>query len=506
MNSEGLPDDSMTLFSNPLVLDLLAKYKPIAAMTHASSLLGWDLEINMPEAGAAARGQAQAEIELLRQKMTLGLAGLIEKAEKQKTLNDAEKGVIRIIKRELDFYQKIPAVLLEKLQKATVEASVPWREARKKADFRIFQPHLEKITDLKRKQAEYLNPSTHPYNALLDLFEEGLTIDDLDKIFSVLIPQLKKILAKTLAQGKLPEKHPLEEADYGVEALKQVNQKLTSMLDMPGKRFRQDVSTHPFSTRIAGDDVRITTRYEPKNFKAPIFGLIHECGHALYELQVDHELDLTPIGGGVSSGIHESQSRFWENIVGRSRQFTSMTYPLLKTKLSFLSRYDENQVYYYINSVRPSLIRVEADELTYNFHIAMRYELEKKLLEGTIDVPELPTVWDDMIEDYIGKRPRNSAEGVFQDIHWSCVQYATFPSYSLGNVVAGMLWNILTEKQLLPIQGEESISPLKNWLAENLHKLGATYPPKELLTRVFGHGYEPSGLVSYLENKYLAVN
>src|SRR6266702_4615821 len=254
----------MTLFSNPVVLELLAKYKPIAAMTHTSALLGWDLEINMPEAGAAARGQAQAEIELLRQKMTLDLAGLIEKAEKQKTLNDAEKGVIRVIKRELDFYQKIPADLLEQLQKATVEASVPWRE--------------------ERKQAEYLNPSTHPYNALLDLFEEGLTITNLDKILSVLIPQLKKILAKTLAQGKFPERHPLEEADYHIEALKQVNQKLTSMLDMPGKRFRQDVSTHPFSIRIAGDDVRITTRYEPKNFKASMFGLIHECGHALYEL------------------------------------------------------------------------------------------------------------------------------------------------------------------------------------------------------------------------------
>src|SRR6266566_4414769 len=205
----------MTLFSNPLVLDLLAMYKPIAAMTHASSLLGWDLEINMPEAGAAARGQAQAEIELLRQKMT--------------------------------------AYLLEHLQKATVESSFPLREARKKADFRIFQPHLEKITDLKRKQAEYLNPSTHPYNALLDLFEEGLTIDDLEKIFYVLITQLKKILTKTLAQGNFPQKHPLEEADYDVEALKQVNEKLIALLGMPEKRFRQDVSTHPFSIRIAGD-------------------------------------------------------------------------------------------------------------------------------------------------------------------------------------------------------------------------------------------------------------
>jgi carboxypeptidase Taq len=496
----------MSLFKNPTVLDLLAKYKPIAAMAHASALLGWDLEINMPEAGATARGQAQAEIDLLRQKMTLDLTGLIEKAEKQKTLNDAEKGVIRVVKRELDYYQKIPADLLEQLNKATVEAAVPWRDARKKADFKIFQPHLEKITDLKRKQAEHLNASTHPYNALLDLFEEGLTIDDLDKIFSVLIPQLKRILAKTLAQGRFPEKHPMEDLDYDVEALKQVNEKLIAMLGMPAKRFRQDVSTHPFMIRIAGDDVRITTRYEPKNFKASMFGVMHECGHALYELQIDHELDFTPTGTGVSSGVHESQSRFWENIVGRSRQFTSMIYPMLKTKLSFLSRYDDKQAYSYFNTVRPSLIRVEADELTYNFHIAMRYELEKKMMQGTVEVSELPSVWNDMIEEYLGRRPPDDAQGVLQDVHWSWGQYANFPGYSLGNVIAGMLWSTLTKKQLLPVSGDKSIPALKGWLAENLHKPGSTYPPKELLNRVFGQGYDPSGLVSYLENKYLAPN
>lgn len=496
----------MSLFKNPVVLDLLIKYKPIAAMAHTSALLGWDLEINMPEAGASARGQAQAEIDLLRQKMTLDLTGLIEKAERQKTLNDAEKGIVRVIKRELDYYQKLPADLIEQLNKATVEAAVPWRDARKKADFRIFQPHLEKITDLKRKQAEYLNADTHPYNALLDLFEEGLTIDDLDKIFSVLVPQLKKILAKTLSQGRFPEKHPIEDFDYDVEALKQVNEKLIAMLGMPAKRFRQDVSTHPFMIRIAGDDVRITTRYEPKNFKASMFGIMHECGHALYELQIDHELDSTPTGTGVSSGVHESQSRFWENIVGRSRQFTSMIYPMLETKLSFLSRYDEKQAYSYFNTVRPSLIRVEADELTYNFHIAMRYELEKKMMRGTVEVSELPSVWNDMIEAYLGKRPLDDAQGVLQDVHWSWGQYANFPGYSLGNVIAGMLWSTLTKKQLLPVSGDKSIPALKGWLAENLHKYGATYPPKELLNRVFGHGYDPSGLVGYLEDKYLAAS
>src|SRR5712692_517242 len=440
----------MPLFSNPVVLDLLAKYKPIAAMTHTSALLGWDLEINMPEAGATARGQAQAEIELLRQKMTLDLVGLVEKAEKQKTLNDAEKGVIRVIKREIDYYQKLPPELLEQLNKATVEAAVPWREARKKADFRIFQPHLEKITDLKRKQAEHLNPSTHPYNALLDLFEEGLTIDDLDRIFSVLIPQLKKILAKTLSQGRFPEKHPIEDLDYDVGALKQVNEKILRLLGMPEKRFRQDVSTHPFSIKIASDDVRITTRYEPKDFKASMFGLMHECGHALYELQVDHELQFTPTATGVSAGVHESQSRFWENIVGRSKEFVPLVYPLLKTNLSFVARYDQKQLYSYFNTVKPSLIRVEADELTYNFHVAMRYELEKKLLLGKVKVSELPSVWNDMIEDYLGKRPDNDADGVLQDIHWSWGQFATFPGYSLGNIVAGMLWSALTKKGLLP--------------------------------------------------------
>ncbi len=496
----------MSPFSNPLILDILAKYRPIAGMYYSSSLLGWDIEINMPEAGATARGTVQAELELLRQKMTINLTDLIGQAEKQKSLNDAERGIVRVLKRELDFYQKLPPHLLEELQKATNEASIPWRQAREKSDFQTFKPHLEKITELKRKQAEYLDPSTHPYNALLDLADEGLTIADLDRIFAELIPKLKAILAKTVSRGIFAEKHPLEEMDYDLPAMKKVNEKLIALLDMPTKRFRQDISTHPFSIRIAGDDVRITTRYEPKDFRASMFGLIHECGHALYELQVDHELDLTPTGGGVSSGIHESQSRFWENIVGRSRQFTPMVYPMLRQNLDILDGYSEEQVYAYFNTVRPSLIRVEADELTYNFHTAMRYELEKKLLEGKISVAELPSVWNDMIEDYLGKRPPNDAQGVLQDVHWSWGQFATFPSYSLGNVVAGMLWTTLTKKGLLPVKDETSLSSLKSWLAENLHKPGATYSPKELLMRVFNKGYDPAGLVDYLENKYLKMN
>src|SRR5690242_6995294 len=334
----------MRPFSNPAILDLLARYKSVAAMTHASSLLGWDLEINMPEAGASARGQAQSEIELLRQKMTVDLTGPVEKAGKLKDLNDAEKGVVRVVKRELNYYQKVPPKLVEELQKATIDSNIPWRQSREKSDFSIFKPHLEKITELKREEANHLDPSGNPYNALLDLSEEELTTNDLDKIFTELIPQLKKILTKTLSQGVFPEKHPLEDVDYDVNSLKQVNEKILRLLEMPEKRFRQDVSTHPFSIKIASDDVRITTRYEPKDFKASMFGLMHECGHALYELQVDHELQFTPSATGVSAGVHESQSRFWENIVGRSRGFVPIVYPLLRSSLSFVSRYDEKQL------------------------------------------------------------------------------------------------------------------------------------------------------------------
>lgn len=493
----------MSPFSNPVVLDLLTRYKSISSMTHTVALLQWDLEINMPEAGATARGQAQSEIDLLRQKMTLELAGLVQKADNLKDLNDAEKGIVRVAKRELDYFEKVPAKLVKELNKAAIEATIPWREARQKSNFSIFKTQLERVTELKKEEAHCLNPSGSPYNALLDLSEEGLTTSDLDRIFSELIPALKKILSKTLSQGIFQKNHSLENVDYDVNALKQVNAKILQLLGMPEKRFRQDTSTHPFAIKIASDDIRITTRYAPKDFKASMFGLIHECGHALYELQIDHELEFTPSATGVSAGVHESQSRFWENIVGRSREFVPLVYPILKANLGFVSHHDQKSLYSYFNTVKPSLIRVEADELTYNFHIAMRYELEKKLLDGKIKVSELPSVWDDMIEDYLGMRPEKDAEGVLQDIHWSWGQFASFPGYTLGNVIAGMLWNTLTKKGLLPVKGDKSIGLLKGWLAENIHKPGSTYSPKELLNKVFAKGYDPSGLIGYLEHKYL---
>ena len=491
---------------NHVILDILEKYRPVAALNHSTSLMNWDMEVNMPEGGAKARGIALAETALIIQAKTLALENLLEKADQQKDLSDPEKGLVRVLRRNLDYFQKVPPSLVEALQKAYAEANLPWREARKNSDFPKFKPYLEKILELKKQEAAKLEPNGNLYNGLADIFDEGITTNILDRVFSFLIPGLKKILAKATSEYRLTASHPLETVKYDIEEMKRINDKLYQLLGMPSERSRIDVSTHPFSSRIAGDDVRVTTRYEGVDFKATMFSVIHECGHALYELQVNPDFEFTPLGNGASFGIHESQSRFWENIIGRSRDFTHLVYPLLKENLNFLSSYDANQVYSYFNTVKTSLIRVDADELTYNLHIALRYELEKKLLNGELSVSELPETWNNTIENYLGKRPKNDAEGVLQDIHWSWGAFGYFPSYSLGNVVAGMLWSKLQTNGSVKVQGSNSLQEYRTWLQTNLHRWGSTYSPDDLLHRLFGKGYDPDGLLKYLDRKFLTAN
>lgn len=494
------------MFSDPAILDLLGRYKPISSLQQAGSLLGWDMETYMPEAGVGDRGLAQANIALMLQKMTLELKPMVREAEKREgDLTDQEKGVVRVVNRRLDFYEKVPPRLIEELQRTSTEATVAWRSARKRADFGSFRPYLEKLVALKREEAEKLGYEKHPYNALLDQYEEGLTVDDVDGVFSTLIPELKRILGKVMAAGRYPKEHALEAIAYEPEAMRRVNERVVEILGMPLDRFRMDVSAHPFTSTISPNDVRITTRYEGKNFKSTMYSTIHECGHAIYNLQIGEELRQTPIGRGASLGIHESQSRFWENAVGRSEEFVKLVLPAIRENLPALLTYDEAQVYYYLNSVRPSPIRVDADELTYNFHIALRYEIEKRLLAGEVSPSELPSIWNGTVDTYLGLRPKDDSEGVLQDIHWSHGSIGYFPTYSMGNVLLGVIWKNLGENAGLEtkVAGGEFLQ-LRNWLLEKIHKVGATYAPKELLMRSFGEGYNPEHLVRYLEQKFLS--
>ena len=493
------------MFHDPSIIEIVEKYKPLWALDSVGALLEWDMETYMPLGSSQPRGFAIAQTQLLRQERILQLVDLVSRAEESKELNDSERGFIRVLRRDLDYYTKIPPKLLEGISRTATEGTVVWREARRKSDFSMFKPYIEKMVELKRQEAEKLGYKGHPYNALMDRFEEGITTDDVDRMFSALAPKLKAILSEVLSAGKFPSTHPLEEIGYEEAAMRRVNEDALKLLQMPEKTFRMDISTHPFTMSMSTKDVRITTRYEGRDFKASLFSTVHESGHAIYDLQIDQSLDYTPLAQATSLGVHESQSRFWENFVGRSREFIRRIYPSLKANLPFMARYSEDEVYRYVNSVKPSPTRVEADELTYNFHIMLRYDLEKKLIGGELEVTEAPSAWADLMEKYVGVRPRNDAEGVLQDVHWSGGSFGYFATYSLGNVIAGMLYNrIQKDLDLKSTIANGESGKIKNWLRENVHKYGATYSPKDLQKRVFGEAYNPEYLVNYLREKYLA--
>ena len=489
--------------SNPLIQQVLEKYKPIWGLDHASALLNWDVETYMPVDASKPRGYALAQLALMKQERIVEAANLLLKAEELAGLSDYEKGVLRVAKRDVDYYTKIPPKLLEDLERTSKEATVAWRNARKKSEFTLFEPWLEKIVDLKKQEAEKLGYQGHPYNALLNKYEEELTVTDIDKAFSQLVPNLKRILNQVLEEGSFLPNHPLEQIRYDEETMRRVNAEVLKILGMPDKTFRMDVSTHPFTTGIAIEDVRVTTRYEGADFRETMFSLVHECGHALYELQIDPAFEYTPLARITSLAVHESQSRFWENVVGRSRAFVKLLYPILKKNLPFLSGYSEEDVYRYFNLVRPSPIRVAADELTYNFHIVLRYEIEKKLLGGDVAVSELPSFWRDSMEQYVGVRPKDDWEGVLQDIHWSGGDLGYFPTYALGNIISGMLLQrIQKDMDLDSIVAGGELNRVKTWLKEHIHRWGSTYSPKELQRRQFGEPYNPEPFVKYLEHKY----
>jgi len=310
---------------------------------------------------------------------------------------------------------------------------------------------------------------------------------------------VRRLLSKLEARG-WPRRHPLEEMPYERPRVEAAIFEVLELVGYPKARFRVDVSPHPFTAGIGAPyDVRITIRFRGVDFKEPLFSALHEYGHALYELNIDESLAFTPVGTGVSLGVHESQSRFMENIVGRSREFTEKIAPILRRHLP-LEQYSDEDLYYYFNVVRPSLIRTEADEVTYNLHILLRYRLERLMITGEVKVADLPELWNNEMERLLGVRPRNDAEGVLQDIHWAHGNIGYFPTYTLGNVVAAMIY--YKHGRVKQHIADGDFASIKEYLREKIHRWGAVCPPKELLTRSFGEAYNAEYLVKYLEEKY----
>ncbi len=500
---------STDIFQNETIKEILEHYRVIWALGHASSLMGWDSETYMPKQAYMDRGTASSELSVLSRKLLLDenfLAKLDKAKDMMDDLNEYERGVVRVLDRAVKIYRALPEDLIREMAIAREEARVHWVQARYKSDFNIFKPYLERNINLSRKAAEYLGYEEDRYDALLDLFEEGLTYRKAKSILDQVASQVKPIFEKVYNEELFPSKHTLEDVKYDIEAMKKVNKEVLDLLNYPWERARLDVSAHPFTTGISLDDVRITTRYEGYDFRRTLYSVLHEYGHALYDLQIDPNFKYTPLEGGASLGIHESQSRFWENIIGRSREFTSILKPILDKHLDFTAKYDEEELYKYFNIVRPTFIRVDSDQLTYDFHIILRFRMEHMFINGELTVDDAPETWNNMMEEFLGIRPKKDSEGILQDIHWSIGLMGYFPTYTLGNILSAQISRVL-EKELGKISNlilEKRFTDIQEFLKEKIHRYGGMYKPEELIRKATGEGINPSYYIEYLRNKFLS--
>ena len=493
---------------NHIVNQILDAYKPMWSLNHAISLMGWDFETYMPTSGTEERGMADSQLHILHKNLLLNkdFVGLVESAKKLDGLSDLEKGIVRVLNREITKQIKIPNELTQAESLERIRGNMVWREARQKSDFMMYAPHLKKMIEIKKQIAEKIGYEKHPYDALLDSFEEDLTVDDLDKVFGELTPRIQKILKKLVDLGSpFCKESKLAKSNYDIQSVDKLNHDILTLLQYDRKRFRMDVSTHPFTETMGLNDVRITTRYEGTDFKKSISSTIHEAGHALYDLQRDQSLSVTPLEGGSSLALHESQSRFWENIVGRSLSFVQLIAPMIRKQVNFANQVTDHELYLYFNNVKADFIRVDADEVTYNLHIALRYEIEKKIFGDELSVSEIPEYWNDRMEQLLGVRPTNDSQGVLQDTHWSSGLFGYFPTYTLGNLVSA----IIASKMRKDLEDYEKdikrgdFQPIREWLRLKIHQHGSSYAPKVLLKNTLNEGYNPDYFVTYIETKYL---
>ena len=378
-----------------------------------------------------------------------------------------------------------------------------WAKARSENRFVDFQPHLEKIVELRRQYAACFTPYDHVYDPLLDDFEPGLKTAEVQAIFKALRPQ-QVALIKEIGERRQVDDSFLhlgydeqKQWDFGVEVV--------TRFGYDWSRGRQDKAAHPFSTNFSSSDVRITTRVLPDFLSTALFGTMHECGHALYEQGVNPAYDRHMLAGGASLGVHESQSRLWENLVGRSRPLWQCFYKRLQEFFpSQLGNVPLDTFYKGINKVAPSLVRVEADEATYNLHVMLRLELEIALMEGSLAVKDLPGAWNSRMKDYLGVVPPNDAQGVLQDVHWSSGYIGYFPTYALGNLISAQVWECIRKD--IPDLDDQirrgDFSALLGWMRRKIHVHGAKYQPQELVERVTGSKIDPAPYVRYLRTKY----
>lgn len=478
-------------------------------LSRAAAVLSWDQQTYMPPGGAEARAEQLATLsKLAHQHFVSEETGrLLEAAEAavQGMNGDSfEAALVRVVRHDYDLETKLPTSLVETIARETTRAHEVWVKARENNDYAAFAPTLERIFDLMRQKAEALGYQDRPYDALLDQFEPGMKTADVARLFDELRAELVPFVQQVFERLDAVD-HSMLHLEYDVDKQAQFGLDVVKQLGYDFERGRQDKSVHPFTTNFSINDVRITTRYMPNYLPSALFSSVHEAGHALYEQGSDQSLEKTLLAGGTSLGVHESQSRLWENLVGRSRPFWQYFYPKLQQLFpEQLGGVDLEAFYRAINFVSRSLIRVEADEVTYNLHIMLRFEMENDLLEGKLAFKDAPDAWNAKMEQYLGITPPTDREGILQDVHWSAGLVGYFPTYALGTLLSVQYWDkALADVPEIPGEiARGNFAPLLNWLRENIHRHGRKYWPAELTLRVTGEPIQTRSFMRYLREKY----
>lgn len=484
---------------------------------NAGSILSWDALTMMPKSGGPTRG---------KQRATLAVAArdLLCSTETRQALDGAEKEIANMpedsvqaeivaqVREAIDYHERIPAALLRRKTELGTTAHDLWAEAREKADFSLFAPALEQMVEINNEMADVIGYEDHPYDALMYRFEPGTTTKSLEKLFGELRAGMLP-LVRAIAEKEQPRSDFLYR-DYPTDEQLKFALKMAGVVGYDLDRGRLDTTVHPFEISFTREDVRITTRVNKNYMPMSLFGALHEAGHAMYEQGVDPSYTRTPIAtdlvglyavGGVSFGAHESQSRLWENHVGRSRLFWRNHFAdIQKTYPDQLGDVTDEEFYRAVNRSQPSLIRVEADELTYDFHVMVRVELESQMVDGSLKVKDLPEAWNATMKEYLGVDVPDDGQGVLQDVHWSSGQIGTFCNYTIGNVMAAQLYDTAVTKDasIMPALEAANYAPLRDWLNDNICQHGRRYGRDELLERSTGRALDTAPYLAYLKTKF----
>jgi carboxypeptidase Taq len=490
---------------------LIARLAEIGHLNTALAVLGWDQQCYMPPGGANERSEQYGVLGRLAHEMYVAeeTQKLLQAAETEflGAPEDSDEALtLRAVRRDFDKSVKIPGSLVAELGKATALAHEVWVRARAESNWKHFAPTVSHLLDLTRQVAEHLGYTDEIYDALLDQYEPGAKTAEVRRVFDEVRPHLVS-LVQALADAPAIDDSCLRR-DFAEKSQAAFSLKVIKRLGFDFDRGRLDQAVHPFCTSFTRNDVRITTRYDKNWLPGSLMGSIHETGHALYEQGFDPKDDGTPLSNATSLAFHESQSRLWENVVGRSRGFWEVFYPDLQS--AFPGTLDDislDAFYRAINKVEPSLIRVEADEVTYSLHIMLRFELEQEMVKGTLCVDDIPDAWNEKMRSYLGIVPSNDAVGCLQDVHWSGASFGYFPTYALGSILSAQLFETATtqEPEILVDLGKGEFHSLLFWLREKVHRPGRRYLPSELVQRVCGEPAQSRSYLRYLNRKFREV-